>query len=398
MSSLLQKLRDHNWTVLAIVAYALFMDYFIYGLIVPLGPYLPAKTTTESQMGLMFAAYAAGVLLATPIFGYLGDRLGCRKPMIIGVVLSAIAVVLFCFGSHFYLGLLARVCQGAAAAATWTAGMALVAAKYVRDRVQMMGLAMVGSTAGSIVGPFLGGLLFNLGGFQLPFYVCLAMVAIDATMRVTLLPKDGAVGEESPDLKALLFDKSVLIAALAVAVAALGWGIIEPLLPTHLEADGVTPMHVGLLFTCATIAYGFAAPVVARAVDRFTIKRTICCGIVAMASFLPLLSLSSNILVAGMCLSLVSVSFAFVLNPTSAELGNAVDRKGMQCYAAVYAVYNIAYSLGMMGANAIASVVGPSFQMLHALLSVSVVLLVCIPLIAKFMDADSVAQQELASG
>ena len=48
--------------------------------------------------------------------------------------------------------------------------------------------------------------------------------------------------------------------------------------------------------------------------------------------------------------------FAFTLNPASAELGNAVDRRGLSCYAAVYAVYNIAYSVGMMATNGLAGI------------------------------------------
>ena len=53
----------------------------------------------------------------------------------------------------------------------------------------------------------------------------------------------------------------------------------------------------------------------------------------------------------GAALCLVSIAFAFSLNPTSAELGNAVDRRGLSCYAAVYAVYNIAYSIGMIATS-----------------------------------------------
>ena len=55
----------------------------------------------------------------------------------------------------------------------------------------------------------------------------------------------------------------------------------------------------------------------------------------------------------GLCV--VSVCYAFMLNPTSAELGNAVDRRGMTCYAAVYAIYNIAYAVGQMAASSFAS-------------------------------------------
>jgi len=383
MVSFLAGLRNHRWTVLGIVAYALFMDYFIYGLIVPLGPYSPAKVTSQSQLGVLYGSYALGVLVATPIFGYLGDRMGCRRPMIIGVALSALATALFCCGAHYYLVIVARMAQGAAAAATWTAGLALIAENYPDKRVQMMGLAMVGSTAGSVVGPLAGGWLFDKGGYELPFLITAAMVAIDACLLIALLPKDKGVAQKSPDLKAILLDRSVLVAGLSVAVAAAGWGIIEPLLPDQLRQLGASPGQVGLLFTISTIAYGFAAPLVAWVSEKITIKKTICFGICAMSLALPLLALARGLPLIGLSLCLVNVSYAFVLNPTSAELGNAVDRRGMSCYAAVYAVYNITYSLGMMGADFFASTAAEHLSFLYILLSMSVMLLLCIPLILK---------------
>src|ERR1700676_4843362 len=150
-----------TWKVAGVVAYALFMDYFVYGLVVPLTPFTPVGTMSEDRLALLYGSYAIGVLGATPLFGYLGDRLGCRRPMIIGVCLSAIATLLFWLAPSYSLLVLARVFQGAASAGTWTAGLALVAENYPTRRVEMMGYALIGSTAGSILGPSLGGGLFE---------------------------------------------------------------------------------------------------------------------------------------------------------------------------------------------------------------------------------------------
>ena len=383
MNLTIDNIRNAKWTVFGIVTFALFLDYFIYGLIVPLGPYSPAKVTSEAQTGMLYGAYALGVLLATPIFGLLGDKLGCKRPMIIGVILSGIATALFCYADQFWLALLARAAQGASAAGTWTAGLALVAENYSKNRVQMMGLAMVGSTAGSVLGPVAGGWLYDKGGYQLPFFITGAMVALDAFMRVVLLPKDKGTADKSPDLKMLLTDPEILVAGLSVAVAAVGWGIIEPLLPNHLRHAGGSPAQVGLLFTISTMIYGCSAPLVAWVAEKFSIKKTIIFGIVAMAICLPLLSASPNLVITGICLCMVNVAYAFVLNPTSAELGNAVERKGMNCYAAVYAIYNITYSLGMVSADAFASTAAEHLSFRKILIITSLVLLACIPLVIK---------------
>jgi MFS transporter, DHA1 family, solute carrier family 18 (vesicular amine transporter), member 1/2 len=380
MSRVIAMKRD-RWGVVAVVAYALFMDYFIYGLIVPLTPYSSAETLSENHMALLYGSYAAGVLLATPLFGYLGDRIGCKRPMLIGVALSAVATLLFWSASGFVPLIVARLFQGAASAATWIAGLALVAEYYATKRVEMIGFALMGSTAGSLVGPILGGTLLEFGSYGLPFVVTGGLVAIDAAMRLYLLPPGEAKTGASPDWRALLTDRSILVPALAVVLAALGWGIVEPLLPGQLDQEGATPTEIGAMFTIATIAYGLCAPLVGWVSERAPIKRVIASGVVGMAITLPLLGLSQGIVLTGATLCLVSIAFAFALNPTSAELGNAVDRRGLSCYAAVYAVYNIAYSIGMIATNALAASAASSLGFRQVLLCASAALLVCVPLL-----------------
>jgi hypothetical protein len=73
------------------------------------------------------------------------------------------------------------------------------------------------------------------------------------------------------------------------------------------------------------------------------------------------------------------MAYAFALNPTSAELGNAVDRLGMDCYAMAYAVYNIAYSVGMIGSDVFAAEFVPHMSLPASLLCMSAVYVVCVP-------------------
>jgi DHA1 family solute carrier family 18 vesicular amine transporter 1/2 len=373
--------KDFRWRVIVVVGFAFFMDYFIYGLVVPLTPFSPAGAMSEAKMALLYGSYALGVFCSTPIFGYFSDRLGYRRSMLIGVALSAIATALFWSASGFPPLLLARLFQGAASAATWTAGLALIAEAYPANRVAMMGYALVGSTAGSILGPLVGGSLFEFGGYGLPFIFTSGLVVIDATMRGLLIPPSHTRSGASPDLRLLLTDKGILIAALAVVLAALGWGIVEPILPGYLDRLGATPGSIGLIFTMAAIAYGLSAPIVSWASNRMPIRRVIAGGVLGMAMTLPLLGLMPSIPLTGGALCLLSVAFAFALNPTSAELGNAVDRRGLSCYAAVYAVYNIAYSVGMITTNSFAAVAATHLGFLTILLCSSAALLVCVPLL-----------------
>jgi MFS transporter, DHA1 family, solute carrier family 18 (vesicular amine transporter), member 1/2 len=367
------------WPLMAVVSFALLMDYFIYGLVTSLADHSPGHATGEGQFGLLHGGYAVGVLTAAPLFGYLGVRIGLKYSMICGVALSAAATALFGIAPGSALLFLAQLLQGAAAAATWTAGLSLVAQHHVERRVEMMGYALIGSTAGSLLGNVAGGLLGQIGGDHLPFLVAGALVAIDAGLRVFVLPSDRTCRQSFADLSALLLSKPVLMSAAAVGLAAIGWSIVDTLLPARLGRAGVAPPTIGLIFVAASIVYGVCAPLAEWVSKRAPIGRVIAGGTLAMAMTLPLLGIVQGMIATAAAVCVVSVCYAFMLDPTTAELGNAVDRRGMTCYSAVYAVFNVAYAIGMVAIDGTSSVAANRLDFPQVLLGVSVALILATP-------------------
>lgn len=367
---------------MAVIASSLFIDYFLYGILFPLAAHSPARLEGEGQFALLYGAYAMSVLLVTPVFGYLGDRIGGRSTMLCGVALAACAISLFCFASSFPVVLLGKFCQGAASAALWTSGLALIARNYGEKRVEMLGYAFTGGTFGSVIGPIAGGFLYHAGGYRLPFLITGVLVAFDAALIVLILPAGGTGQRETLDFRALILNRSVMTPALAVALAAFSVGIVEPLLPVRLARYGATSMAVGIVFTISAFVYGLSAPLVGRVSDRTPIHKLIVLGTIAMAVTLPLLAVFKGVILVCVALSLVNISFAFMLNPASAELGNVVDRASMSCYSVVYAVYNIFYSIGMLATAALASGAARLLGFRGVLLCASAILLLSIPLLA----------------
>jgi len=140
--------RGTPFATLVTVTVALFTDGFLYGVLVPLG----TGDGGDTMLGIMYGVYALGVLASTPIFGVLSDKIGRRKPMLWGFAAQALATVLFGLSGGVGLTLLARLLQGVAAAATWTTGLALVAEHFTEHRAEKLGVAMMGSTGGLLVG------------------------------------------------------------------------------------------------------------------------------------------------------------------------------------------------------------------------------------------------------
>lgn len=67
-------MRSQSWLLAAIIAFSLFLDYFLYGVHLSLITHAPAGLNNEGQLAWLYAAYAVSVLLVTPLFGWLGYR------------------------------------------------------------------------------------------------------------------------------------------------------------------------------------------------------------------------------------------------------------------------------------------------------------------------------------
>jgi MFS transporter, DHA1 family, solute carrier family 18 (vesicular amine transporter), member 1/2 len=382
---------NHSKAMVGVISFALFLDYFLYGLLFPLMAHSHAGLKGEGHLALLYGVYAASVLLVTPVFGYLGDRLGGRSTMLCGVALSICAIWLMGIASSLPLLLLGKFCQGAASAALWTSCLAMIAMNYVERRVEMLGYAFTGGTFGSVTGPIAGGLLYQAGGYHLPFLITGIAFALAGGLIALVVPAGGKRRGEPTDLRALLFNRSMMVPAVAVALAAFSLGIIEPLLPLRLARYGVTSMAIGVIFTVSALMYGLSAPLVGRVSERMPMQKVIALGTVAMALTLPFLGLFKGVILVGITVCLINVWFAFMLNPASAELGNVVDRSGLSCYAACYAVYNIFYSVGMLGTAALVSAAARLISFQGVLLCAATILLLFVPFLIKAASPKTVA-------
>jgi DHA1 family solute carrier family 18 vesicular amine transporter 1/2 len=376
-------IRAPKWTLIWVIAFALAADYLVYGIVLPLTPFSPAGISKDEELTILTGCYGVGTLLTTPVFGYLGDRFGCRRLVVYGALLLGVATAVLAFAPSFSVMVLGRLLQGVAAASTWTGGLALVAKVYSRDRVQMMGYALMGSTGGSVAGPALAGTLHAVGGYRLPFYVVLAIIALVFAACALLLPPDKGVAKPDANVLTLLADRNVLVPAFAIMLAASAWTIVESLVPTHLARGGANSVQIGAMFTLTTLVYGLSAPLATWFVGRFGMRGTAVSGAASMALTIPLVAVSTNIFIVGAAAALVNITYALLLNPKSAELGDVVESRGLHCYCAVYSVYNVAYSIGTICTSVLASALLPHFSLQIVLLCISGALVLTIPLLAR---------------
>jgi DHA1 family solute carrier family 18 vesicular amine transporter 1/2 len=345
-------LKKAQQSALFVVTLAIFIDMLLYGMIVPILPdYAENLGISQTAIGILFGSYAAALLVTTPIFGVLSDKVGRRKPMLWGIIGLIIATLLFAFANTFWLLLICRVLQGIAAAATWTSGLALLADFYPsKERGKVMGIALSGQAMGVLLGPTFGGWLYQLGGLTLPFFVAAGLACIDGLLRVFLLREEPhRKNEESSGAFVLLKSRSLLMITCAVIIGAAIPSLLEPTFPTHLRnVFDASPGVIGLLFAVPSLAYACVAPIVGSLSTKIGHPKTITIGLSLAALFLALVVLPTNMWVQIIALAGIGISMGVILAPTLPELADIAQRKNAHAYGVTFAIYNTAYSIGMM--------------------------------------------------
>src|SRR5262245_31225036 len=155
----------------ALVTLSVFADILAYSIAVPVLPDLSRRFgASPTVIGLLFASFGVTVLAVSVPMGAWSDRTGRRLPLVGGLLALSASTVLFAFAPGLPWLFAARLVQGAADAVAWVVGFALIADLYSgEERGRVMGMVMSGSTFGFMVGPTLGGWLYETGGIQLPY-------------------------------------------------------------------------------------------------------------------------------------------------------------------------------------------------------------------------------------
>ncbi|KAI8330641.1 major facilitator superfamily domain-containing protein [Chlamydoabsidia padenii] len=178
-----QRARQSRLGIACVVALTLFTDMLVYGVVIPCLPMLVIDRLhgDSTMVGFLFGCYAFGLLLATPVFAILSDRYQNRRyPTMVGMIGLGVSTMAFAVADSYVLLVLARVAQGVAGGASWTIGLGMLADVFPTKRLGMvMGSVMTAHTVGFAVGPAIGGLLYEYGGFGAPFHFCAGFAVLN---------------------------------------------------------------------------------------------------------------------------------------------------------------------------------------------------------------------------
>ncbi|XP_065284177.1 MFS-type transporter SLC18B1-like [Dermacentor albipictus] len=351
-----------------------FTSYISYSVIAPFYPQEATfKGMREAVSGFVFSVYALTMMVFSPIFGKLVPILGAKLIFFSGILCAGGANILFGLLDMVedtlmftVLSFLVRILEALGAAGFSTASYSIVLHVYP-DRIStVFGIIETAVGVGMSIGPAIGGALYSVGGFGLPFYILGSCVLLTFPICWFIMRdiQVQALETRKESYFTLLRIPQVIIVSIILVIGSQSQGFVEPTLEPHMRREfDVDTSIVGSFFLVMSAVFSICSPLVGficmKTEQRIPIMIV---GLIIMAAaqiFMgpaPFLGIPSNLWATLATVSILGASFAFAYVPTMESMIRAATSGGMEedigTYALVSGWWNSMYSLG--------EVIGPS--------------------------------------
>ncbi|CAL1297559.1 unnamed protein product [Larinioides sclopetarius] len=385
------------------------VDFTAYLSMSIIAPFFPreasAKGMREAVSGFVFSIYALIIMVASPLLGKILPKVGAKFMFLSGVG--------FCGSCNILFGLLDKVngelefavlCfvvrsfEALGAAAFCTASCTILIDQFPDDIGTIFGFTETCIGIGMSIGPAIGGALYSVGGFGLPFFTLGGVVVLIVPLCWYILRnvKDPAVVlNPSVSYKKLLSMPHVIVVCFILAVASQAQGFIDPTLEPHMRQYNLDTGVVGLLFLLLSGVYAVSSPLVGWISGRMENKYpimifglsliTLSMLLIGPAEFLPI---EGSVWLSIVALAILGFSFAAAYVPTFESMFIAAMNGGLEddinTYSVVSGLWNSIYSLGEVTGPSLGGILSDFFTFPEAssLMAFCTLASFCVALIA----------------
>jgi DHA1 family solute carrier family 18 vesicular amine transporter 1/2 len=348
-------LRTSRRLAVALVTCATFTDILAYSIAVPVLPDLSRRLgASPTMIGLLFGSFGLTLLTVSIPMGAVSDRTGRKIPLVLGMFALAGSTLLFAFAESLPSLFAARLVQGAADAITWVVGFALIADLYgPAERGRVTGIVMSGTSFSFMIGPSLGGWLYELGGARMPFMAVAVLAALAALAFLFLDPPRHLAEREIVPVTAVVRTPEIAACATAVVAASATISMFEPILALHLATMAIGPARIGIVFGVAAVVTTILHPVFGRMADGMGARRLTLMGLVISAPCVALLGQTWSFESAIVLYVTAAAALALVITPSLAYMAEATSDAGIGSFGVAYGLYNVAWGAGLLGGPAV---------------------------------------------
>ncbi|HUA05193.1 MAG TPA: MFS transporter [Solirubrobacteraceae bacterium] len=349
---------DPDQRTIALIRVLLGFESVLYSVLTPVLPhYAHAFGASKPAIGVLAAAYPAGMIPGALLGGWIATRAGVRRTTVTGLLLFTVAIVAFGFGSDLAALDGLRFVQGIACGCIWGGGLAWVIAISPKERRgEALGSVFASAIFGTLIGPLLGTVAVATGTAVV--FACVGGVSLALTFWTLQHPEPprAALGAGAP-LGVLARDPRIVLGCWLILLEACTIGATGTLLPLRLSRLGASAVSIGMTFVLASLLALLVNPAVGRLVDRRGVLLPLSAGLGTTAALLVLLPVPKSPLplAALTVLTLGGPLTAYGL-PAISIMTDAIERIGA-ALAFGSMLFNLAWATGeTIGAPAAATV------------------------------------------
>ncbi|XP_076361680.1 MFS-type transporter SLC18B1-like isoform X2 [Tachypleus tridentatus] len=362
-----QRFTSQQWATLFTLA---FGNFCIGASISLQAPFFPQeaekKGATATEYGLVFGIYQLTMFLTAPFCGKMIALVTPSFMLNAGIFVIGVASILFGFldrapnGNPFvYLALAVRVAEGFGSAAAKTSSYAIIALEFPNSVAKTFSLLETCIGIGLIAGPTIGGALYEVGGYEIPFITAGVLLLIDGILVYFILPDldNSKIPKKSGNLFKFYKNVGIGLDFLVVFTTFNCVGFNQATLEPHLRQFNLTPFLLGSTFVISGAIYSITAPIWGWVCDHLPSTKPItllgctfmiiCELLLGPTTFLPI---DTQLWLVFVSLSVFGLAIGCKLVPTFiGALRNTIERgfpNDLTSYGLVSSMFTSAMALG----------------------------------------------------
>ncbi|PSF32480.1 MFS transporter [Aphanothece hegewaldii CCALA 016] len=289
--------------LLILFATGLLFWISITNLLPTLPAYIEDLGGSKQEIGLVMGSFAIGLLASRVWLGKLADRRSRKLVILIGTIVAGIAPFGYLLIKSVYPLISVRAFHGVAIAAFTTGYSALVVdLSPIKQRGEIIGYMSLVVPVGMAIGPALGSFIEEDLGYQALFLFSATAGLLSFILANCITAgRPPVISEQEKSqfeginrsLKAILFDRAILVPTLILFLIGLLFGVLVTFLPLYLRQSQID-FSAGLFYTTAAIASFTSRILSGRAGDRFGRGIFITFSIICYGLSMLLLSIAKN--------------------------------------------------------------------------------------------------------
>ncbi|MGX7200439.1 multidrug efflux MFS transporter [Enterococcus nangangensis] len=257
------------------------------------------KDKIEFYAGLSISVTALAAALISPVWGSLADRKGRKLMMVRAAIGMTFAMGSLAFVPNVFWLLVMRFLNGILSGYMPNATAMIASQAPLDKRGFALGTLATGGTAGSLIGPSLGGALAEAFGIRAVFIITGVLLLITTILTIFLVKEDFTPAEKEDVVPTKEVFRRVsnlpILIGLFITTLVLQLGIysISPILTLYIRqlsgAGGNILFVSGLIVSVAGISAVISSPVLGRLGDRIGSEKVLVAGLIfSLICYVPM--------------------------------------------------------------------------------------------------------------